>query len=162
MVSNIRISNYRIGEQINKVKMLPAVKPLFLNSSTFSGKLIRSLTTWSRLASSFNNIGQKKSNFQLGFGEKTGLFGHSVLREPTGFYLLKEHAIQDAESYVDEALSAKRSRKMVQVFDDLSDALCRVADMVFQFNVSSSMPVPVTPCSPSHTHCHSHRVLHGL
>lgn len=109
--------------------MLPVVRPLFRNSSSFSGNVLRSLTTWSRLASCFNSIGVKKPNLNLGFGERTGLFGHSVLREPNGFYLLKEQAIQDAETYVDEATDPNRSRKMVQVFDDLSDALCRIADM---------------------------------
>ncbi|KAK8776139.1 hypothetical protein V5799_030518 [Amblyomma americanum] len=108
--------------------MLPAVKPALARVG-FSSRIKRSLTTWSRLASRFNNIGKRRTNFQLGFGERSGLFGHQVLQEPTGFYLLKEQATEDAEKYVKEATDPKRRRKMVQVFDDLSDALCRVADM---------------------------------
>lgn len=108
--------------------MLPAVKPV-ISRGVFSSRIKRCLTTWSRLASRFNSIGKRKNNFQFGFGERSGLFGHAVLQEPSGFYLLKEQAIDDAEKYVREATDPKRSRKMVQVFDDLSDALCRVADM---------------------------------
>ncbi|XP_064455860.1 mitochondrial intermediate peptidase-like [Ornithodoros turicata] len=89
----------------------------------------RALTTWSPLAFCFNNVGVRRTGLRLGFNERTGLFGHSVLREPSGFYLLKEEAISDAETYVAEATNHKRDRKMVQVFDDLSDALCRVADL---------------------------------
>lgn len=110
------------------VIFLPAVKPAFARSG-FSSKIKRSLTTWSRLASRFNSIGKRRPNFQFGFGERSGLFGHSVLQEPSGFYLLKDEAVSDAEKYVREATDPNRRRKMVQVFDDLSDALCRVADM---------------------------------
>lgn len=89
----------------------------------------RTLTTWSPLAFCFNNVGARKTGLRLGFNERTGLFGHQALREPSGFYLLKEQAIADAEAYVKEATSPQRRRKMVQIFDDLSDALCRVADL---------------------------------
>ena len=36
----------------------------------------------------------------------------------------------EAEELVNETTSANRSRPLVQVFDQLSDCLCRVADMV--------------------------------
>ena len=36
----------------------------------------------------------------------------------------------EAEDLVSEATSTQRKRKLVQVFDQLSDTLCRVADMV--------------------------------
>ncbi|KAH9371015.1 hypothetical protein HPB48_017004 [Haemaphysalis longicornis] len=123
--------------------MLPAVKPV-ISRGVFSSRIKRCLTTWSRLASRFNSIGKRKNNFQFGFGERSGLFGHAVLQEPSGFYLLKEQAIDDAEKYVREATDPKRSRKMVQVFDDLSDALCRVADMVSFPIVGGS---DVEPCN---------------
>ncbi|KAL3186797.1 hypothetical protein MRX96_026944 [Rhipicephalus microplus] len=88
------------------VILLPAVKPVFARAC-FSSRIKRSLTTWSRLASRFNSIGKRRPNFQFGFGERSGLFGHSVLQEPSGFYLLKDQAFSMT----------------------LSDALCRVADM---------------------------------
>nr|CAG4643791.1 EOG090X02LQ [Lepidurus arcticus] len=59
----------------------------------------------------------------------TGLFGLKELKQPEGFYLLKENAIADTERLVAECCNPNRSRKMVEVFDELSDALCRVADL---------------------------------
>ncbi|KAG0722668.1 Mitochondrial intermediate peptidase [Chionoecetes opilio] len=58
-----------------------------------------------------------------------GLFGHPELQEPEGFYLMKENAIFESEDLVKECCSPNRSRKMVEVFDQLSDTLCRVADL---------------------------------
>jgi intermediate peptidase len=53
------------------------------------------------------------------------LFGKKELRDPNGFYLLKEKAIAQADALVAEACSPHRSRKLVEVFDELSDCLCR-------------------------------------
>lgn len=58
-----------------------------------------------------------------------GLFGFNELREPSGFHLLKENAIFECENLVDECLSPSRTRRMVEVFDHLSNSLCKVADM---------------------------------
>ena len=73
-----------------------------------------------------------------------GLFGIPELRDPSGFYLLQNYAEQEVESFVEEAFSPNRKRKMVQIFDDMSDSLCKVADMVrgyYQF-------LQVTPINP--------------
>lgn len=59
-----------------------------------------------------------------------GLFGIPELQDHTGFYSLNQRAQNEVDGLVQEALSPKRQRKIVQVFDQLSDALCRVADMV--------------------------------
>nr|XP_045596274.1 mitochondrial intermediate peptidase-like [Procambarus clarkii] len=84
--------------------------------------------TWSPLAAAFNTKPNKL--LSLHFSKSTsGLFGLSELQEPDGFYLLKENAIREAENLVAECCSPNRSRKMVEVFDHLSDALCRVADL---------------------------------
>nr|CAG4651659.1 EOG090X02LQ [Triops cancriformis] len=80
------------------------------------------------LASAFNTRPSRRLTFNL-MKESTGLFGLPELRQPEGFYLLKENAIADTERLVAECCSANRTRKMVEIFDELSDALCRVADL---------------------------------
>jgi hypothetical protein len=59
-----------------------------------------------------------------------GLFKIPQLTDFSGFYLLQECAQEQAEKLITEATSPNRKRKMVQIFDDLSDVLCQVADMV--------------------------------
>lgn len=88
----------------------------------------RSVNTWSPLASAFNAKPNKLLSLHFTKGA-TGLFGLPELNEPEGFYLLKENAVREAESLVAECCSPERSRKMVEVFDHLSDTLCRVADL---------------------------------
>jgi hypothetical protein len=59
-----------------------------------------------------------------------GLFLIPELRDYSGFYLLQHQTSTQVEQLVAEATSKNRSRKMVTIFDELSDCLCRVADMV--------------------------------
>ncbi|GAB6021310.1 hypothetical protein CHUAL_003925 [Chamberlinius hualienensis] len=86
----------------------------------------RYVSQWSRLATAFNT---KPSNTFRFSRKNTGLFGLDELRDSNGFYLLKSEAMQATDSLVAEACSSKRKRKLVTVFDELSDALCRVADL---------------------------------
>lgn len=58
-----------------------------------------------------------------------GLFGIPELQSYEGFYYLKEQAIFKTDDLINEATSRDRSRKMVQIFDELSDTLCKVADL---------------------------------
>lgn len=46
-----------------------------------------------------------------------------------GFYLLKDNVANKTEALINEAISSNRQRKMVQIFDELSDSLCKVADL---------------------------------
>ncbi|XP_023228122.1 mitochondrial intermediate peptidase-like [Centruroides sculpturatus] len=86
----------------------------------------RSVTTWSHLASAFNSLPNKKFSI---LEEKMGLFGYRELNDPLGFELMKENAILEARSLVNEALSPDRKQKIVEIFDMLSDTLCKVADL---------------------------------
>lgn len=43
--------------------------------------------------------------------------------------MLKKNAMIRTDQLIDEATGADRSRKMVEIFDELSDTLCKVADM---------------------------------
>lgn len=90
----------------------------------------KKLTTWSTVASAFNSKPSRIKSFKSQFlGESTGLFGYRELQEPSGFYLLKDNAISKSHLLMREILSEGRKRKMVQVFDELSDTLCKVADL---------------------------------
>lgn len=43
--------------------------------------------------------------------------------------MLKEKVIEKSDRLIEEAISPNRKRKIVEVFDELSDSLCKVADM---------------------------------
>jgi hypothetical protein len=58
-----------------------------------------------------------------------GLFGVHELRTAEGFYLLQQQAEVATERLIKETGDPKRSRKMVEVFDEMSDTLCQVADL---------------------------------
>jgi len=48
----------------------------------------------------------------------------------SGFYILQEKVEDEIDSLIKEATSPNRKRKIVQIFDQMSDSLCRVADLV--------------------------------
>lgn len=50
--------------------------------------------------------------------------------------MLEERCIQEVNSLVQEACDPNRKRKMVVIFDEMSDSICRVADMVEFLRVS--------------------------
>lgn len=43
--------------------------------------------------------------------------------------MLKENVINKTDCLIEEAINPARKRKMVEIFDELSDSLCKVADM---------------------------------
>uniref|UniRef100_A0A1B6C972 Peptidase M3A/M3B catalytic domain-containing protein n=2 Tax=Clastoptera arizonana TaxID=38151 RepID=A0A1B6C972_9HEMI len=86
------------------------------------------VSTWSSLATAFNSRPAKRLNLSL-TQSNSGLFGINELQSHDGFYLMKEEAIRISENLVKECCSPSRTRKMVAVFDELSDSLCRVADL---------------------------------
>jgi len=51
------------------------------------------------------------------------------LRSSEGFYLLRENVEHSTQDLIAEATSGQRQRKMVDIFDELSDSLCKVADL---------------------------------
>ncbi|XP_011311357.1 mitochondrial intermediate peptidase [Fopius arisanus] len=90
------------------------------------GRRERNVTTWSPLAKVFN----AGITEDVRMSEKNvGLFGTPELQSADGFNDLKNQAAADSTRLINEATSPHRSRKMVQIFDDLSDSLCRVADL---------------------------------
>ncbi|XP_059613496.1 mitochondrial intermediate peptidase [Phlebotomus argentipes] len=84
------------------------------------------VSTWSPLATAFNTKPHPKLNLTR---NDTGLFGISALTSPEGFYLMKDNAINRTDDLIKEATGEQRKRKMVEIFDELSDTLCKVADL---------------------------------
>lgn len=85
------------------------------------------LSIWSPLAEAFNS--RPTHNYNLRKQEDVGLFGISELSSHEGFQILKEKCVLKTDQLISEALSESRHRKMVQIFDDMSDTLCQVADL---------------------------------
>ncbi|XP_062710456.1 mitochondrial intermediate peptidase [Aedes albopictus] len=86
----------------------------------------KSVSTWSPLTTAFNTRPEKRINFTK---NEVGLFSIPELTSYEGFYVLKEKAIFKTEDLIAEATSENRTRKMVTIFDELSDTLCKVADL---------------------------------
>lgn len=79
----------------------------------------------SPLATRFNTIpSQPRTKNQ-----PTGLFDIPELMGPNGFKDLTESVVHRSDALIDEVMSSKRQRKMCEVFDELSNELCKVADM---------------------------------
>ncbi|CAK8688079.1 mitochondrial intermediate peptidase-like [Clavelina lepadiformis] len=84
------------------------------------------VTTWNALASSFNILPQKKYDF---WSKNVGLFEISQLQTPEGFRVLKDEAVRRGWELLDKAVQSKPGEETIILFDELSDNLCRVADM---------------------------------
>ncbi|XP_066586613.1 mitochondrial intermediate peptidase [Prorops nasuta] len=89
-------------------------------------KVNRKVSSWSPLATSFNSTRKEKFNFRF---KDTGLFQIPELKTADGFKILKHKAITQVDQLIDEATSLNRKRKIVEIFDELSDTLCKVADL---------------------------------
>ncbi|XP_076395514.1 mitochondrial intermediate peptidase isoform X2 [Megachile rotundata] len=90
-------------------------------------KKYRNVNTWSALATAFNTITKEKYKYLL--KKETGLFGMAELKTPEGFHVLKDKAISQTDMLIAESINSSRTRKMVEIFDDMSDTLCKVADL---------------------------------
>ncbi|XP_056646897.1 mitochondrial intermediate peptidase [Diorhabda sublineata] len=84
------------------------------------------VSIWSPLAEAFNSRPSYKFNYQK---HNVGLFGVPELTSAEGFNIVEEICIRKTDRLIEEALSNHRHRKMVEIFDDMSDSLCKVADL---------------------------------
>ncbi|XP_044751197.1 mitochondrial intermediate peptidase [Coccinella septempunctata] len=82
--------------------------------------------SFSTLVETFNS--NSPQNKVLG-RESTGLFNVSELNTSFGFLKLQTQCVSKIQELIEEALDSSRKRKMVEIFDDMSDSLCRVADL---------------------------------
>lgn len=86
----------------------------------------RNFTTWSSVGTSFN----ARPHRRLQHLEKdVGLFGVPDLSCPAGFEVVTLRAITDTERLVRKTCSSPPGGLTVEYFDQLSDGLCKVADM---------------------------------
>ncbi|KAL1461836.1 hypothetical protein WDU94_013704 [Cyamophila willieti] len=85
------------------------------------------INTLSSLATTFNS--KPATKFPLKLRKDSGLFGIPELQSYEGFYALKEKTVSATDDLLKECCDENRTRKLVQVFDDLSNELCCVADM---------------------------------
>lgn len=83
------------------------------------------VSIWSPLAEAFNSLPLHSYHKR----KKVGLFGISDLHVPEDFDHLKQKCVVKIDHLIQEALSKTRNRKMVEIFDDMSDSLCKVADV---------------------------------
>uniref|UniRef100_A0A8D0CF99 Mitochondrial intermediate peptidase n=1 Tax=Salvator merianae TaxID=96440 RepID=A0A8D0CF99_SALMN len=86
-----------------------------------------SSTGWCPVGVAFN--AQQPPQPRWAVGKKTGLFGVAELNCPEGFQKTQEKSLQEAEQLVQKACTIPPGKETVKVFDQLSDALCRVADL---------------------------------
>lgn len=98
-------------------------------------------STGTQLSTSFNSKLSIKTNLSKALkrgASATGLFGVPELASPEGFKILEERALADTNRLIAEATAppGERRRNVVPIFDDISDTLCRVADLADFIRVS--------------------------
>ncbi|KAF5272056.1 hypothetical protein FQR65_LT05038 [Abscondita terminalis] len=103
-------------------------KIVFRKFHNLSRSLNACFSTRTSLTSTFNSKPDTKINLNF-FKKDVGLFHIPQLNSYNGFYLLKNECIQKTDLLRDEIVNKNRSRKIVEVFDELSDTLCKVADL---------------------------------
>ncbi|XP_051016614.1 mitochondrial intermediate peptidase [Acomys russatus] len=91
------------------------------------GHARRVSTSWSPVGAAFNVKPQGRQWDLL--GERRGLFGVPELSTPEGFHVAQEEALRKTAWLVERACSTPPGPQTVFIFDELSDCLCRVADL---------------------------------
>lgn len=97
------------------------------------------------LASAFNKLHINTSLKRDSFFKRTGLFGIDNLQGPDGFQLLRDNALERANNLVEEIVNSKSQNKpssnnVVALFDELSNSLCKVADLAEFIRVVHPQP----------------------
>ncbi|XP_051882085.1 mitochondrial intermediate peptidase-like isoform X1 [Pristis pectinata] len=95
-------------------------------------------TSWSPVGAAFNARSWGKVDF---FGKNVGLFGVPELSSPEGFQVAQENALKETEHLVEQACISPPGPQTVQIFDKLSDCLCRVADLADFIKVAHPDPL---------------------
>ena len=81
------------------------------------------------LTAAFNTKQSVQFKFNFLQQNKTGLFGIPELKSSEGWSELRDRCFSNCDDLVEEVTSDTRRRNVAVIFDDLSDELCRVADM---------------------------------
>lgn len=88
--------------------------------------MIRKVTTWSPVGAAFNVKQHKRLDL---FQKNVGLFGVPELSSPDGFAVVQDRALRETEQLVEKACRSPPGAITVKTFDQLSDTLCKVADL---------------------------------
>uniref|UniRef100_A0A8C7IK99 Mitochondrial intermediate peptidase n=1 Tax=Oncorhynchus kisutch TaxID=8019 RepID=A0A8C7IK99_ONCKI len=86
----------------------------------------RNVTTWSPVGAAFNAKPHRRLEL---FEKNVGLFGVPELSSPAGFEVTTKRALKDTQELVDKVCSSPPGAVTVETFDQLSDGLCKVADL---------------------------------
>ncbi|NXJ04839.1 MIPEP peptidase, partial [Odontophorus gujanensis] len=105
-------------------RALPGALRLALRGRAAEGRRAVS-TSWCPVGAAFD----AKQHRVSAAGRETGLFGVPELSCPEGFQEAQDKALQESEQLVQKACSTPPGPEIVMIFDQLSDALCRVADL---------------------------------
>uniref|UniRef100_A0A6I8P1N3 Mitochondrial intermediate peptidase n=1 Tax=Ornithorhynchus anatinus TaxID=9258 RepID=A0A6I8P1N3_ORNAN len=84
-------------------------------------------TSWAPVGAAFNLRPQPPRHQAP--APRRGLFGVPELSSPEGFHVAQEQALRESDRLVAKACAVPAGAQTVQIFDQLSDALCRVADL---------------------------------
>lgn len=133
---------FRLVQQHSTENFILIMK-LFIRSSQFVHHRL-SLSRWTQLSHRYvatlsplaTRFNEKPSSSSFSFMPKKGLFGYPELTHYTGFYALEEHVESEISRLIKEALSGNRKRKMIAILDEMSNTLCKTADMAQFVSVS--------------------------
>ena len=96
------------------------------------------------LASAFNKLHLNTSLKRDSLFKRTGLFGYDQLTGPEGFHQLRDDVLHKANSLVREIVQTPRDgdsdKNVVVLFDELSNCLCKVADLAEFVRVGHPQP----------------------
>uniref|UniRef100_A0A8K9UJQ7 Mitochondrial intermediate peptidase n=1 Tax=Oncorhynchus mykiss TaxID=8022 RepID=A0A8K9UJQ7_ONCMY len=97
----------------------------------------RNVTTWSPVGAAFNAKPHRRLEL---FEKNVGLFGVPELSSPAGFEVTTKRALKDTQELVDKVCSSPPGAVTVETFDQLSDGLCKVADLADFVKVAHPEP----------------------
>lgn len=102
-----------------------------------AARVCRTVTTWSPVGAAFNAKAQRRLDL---FQQNVGLFGVPELSSVEGLEVVQDRALQETEQLVEKACHCPPGVQTVEIFDKLSDSLCRVADMADFIKVAHPDP----------------------
>ncbi|XP_064208659.1 mitochondrial intermediate peptidase-like isoform X1 [Anguilla rostrata] len=88
--------------------------------------LTRYVTTWSPVGAAFNARQHKRFDLSE---QNVGLFGVPELCTKAGFAVVENRALKETEQLVNRVCRSPPGAITVETFDQLSDSLCKVADL---------------------------------
>ena len=82
-----------------------------------------------RISTTFDHLHLKRNNLYFFKPATNCLFGEYRLNEPRDFQLMYQDTVDKSTVYVDEIQNDERVRKLVELFDSLSNTICKTADL---------------------------------